>query len=102
MDKEEVSIRLVIPIGEQQKTEFETETTTMVGYIGMLAVSEHFRRRGIGKALVRCILRPMRAMGCASASFGNGNNECDGTATLSRYLWFYSRIVACAILFGLE
>jgi peptide alpha-N-acetyltransferase len=68
MDEEEVSIPFVIPIGEQQKTEFETETTTMVGYIGMLAVSEHYRRRGIGKALVRCILRRMRAMGCTSAT----------------------------------
>jgi peptide alpha-N-acetyltransferase len=38
------------------------------GYIGMLAVSKDYRRRGIGKALVQRILRRMKAMGCCSAT----------------------------------
>jgi peptide alpha-N-acetyltransferase len=38
------------------------------GYIGMLAVSKEYRRRGIGKALVQRILRRMKAMGCCSAT----------------------------------
>lgn len=38
------------------------------GYIGMLAVSEDYRRKGIGKALVRQVLLRMREMGCASVT----------------------------------
>lgn len=47
------------------KTAAATTTTTTkiihnVGYIGMLAVSEQYRRRGIGKALIQRILHRMR------------------------------------------
>uniref|UniRef100_A0A7S2V9W3 N-acetyltransferase domain-containing protein n=1 Tax=Entomoneis paludosa TaxID=265537 RepID=A0A7S2V9W3_9STRA len=39
-----------------------------VGYIGMLAVRESYRRKGIGKALVRQVLQRMKAMKCTSAT----------------------------------
>jgi N-alpha-acetyltransferase 30 len=40
----------------------------LTGYIGMLAVSKSYRRRGIGKALVRQVLRRMKDRGCASVT----------------------------------
>jgi len=43
-------------------------SSMMTGYIGMLAVTESYRRRGIGQALVQRILRRMRTMGCSSAT----------------------------------
>lgn len=43
-------------------------TVDKTGYIGMLAVSEHYRRRGIGKDLVRQILLRMQKLGCSSAT----------------------------------
>ena len=38
------------------------------GYIGMLAVQSSYRRKGIGKSLVRQVLQRMKAMGCQSVS----------------------------------
>jgi len=38
------------------------------GYIGMLAVKSSYRRRGIGKALVRRVLQRMKEMGCTSVT----------------------------------
>ena len=40
----------------------------MTGYIGMLTVSENYRRQGIGKALVRMAIQRMRALGCTSVT----------------------------------
>mmetsp|Transcript_19935 Transcript_19935/g.43343 ORF Transcript_19935/g.43343 Transcript_19935/m.43343 type:complete len:218 (+) Transcript_19935:96-749(+) len=38
------------------------------GYIGMLAVSKSYRRKGIGKDLVRQVLKRMKARGCTSVT----------------------------------
>jgi peptide alpha-N-acetyltransferase len=38
------------------------------GYIGMLAVVESFRRKGIGSHLVRRVLRRMKDNGCTSVT----------------------------------
>lgn len=38
------------------------------GYIGMLAVSQSYRRRGIGRDLVRRVLLRMKGRGCTSAT----------------------------------
>jgi N-alpha-acetyltransferase 30 len=40
----------------------------MTGYIGMLAVSQLYRRRGIGKALVEKVIQRMKDMGCTSVT----------------------------------
>lgn len=44
-----------------------TTQTIETGYVGMLAVNEKFRRKGIGKELVRRVLQRMKARGCHSA-----------------------------------
>jgi peptide alpha-N-acetyltransferase len=40
----------------------------MTGYIGMLAVSQPFRRRGVGKALVEKVIGRMKDIGCSSVT----------------------------------
>ena len=52
------------------------------GYIGMLAVSQDYRRRGIGKALVRCILQRMKEKGCTSVTL-----ETEVTNTTAQKLY---------------
>lgn len=42
--------------------------TVQTGYIGMLAVSKSYRRKGIGKDLVRRVLQRMKDRGCESVT----------------------------------
>ena len=46
----------------------EEGKTYPTGYIGMLAVSKDYRRRGIGKALVQRVVHRMKKMGCRSVT----------------------------------
>ncbi|KAL7567711.1 hypothetical protein ACA910_012046 [Epithemia clementina (nom. ined.)] len=52
------------------------------GYIGMLAVRESYRRRGIGKALVRLVLQRMKQFQCTSATL-----ETEVTNTTAQTLY---------------
>lgn len=40
----------------------------MTGYIGMLAVSQAYRRMGIGKSLVHKVIQRMKDLGCTSVT----------------------------------
>lgn len=51
-------------IGGQMETTIKVPT----GYIGMLAVQSKYRRKGIGKALVRQVLKRMKDMDCTSVT----------------------------------
>jgi peptide alpha-N-acetyltransferase len=55
LDQEEL---LVAGVPQQAQT----------GYIGMLAVQSSYRRQGIGKALVKQVLKRMKEMGCKSVT----------------------------------
>mmetsp|Transcript_7992 Transcript_7992/g.10497 ORF Transcript_7992/g.10497 Transcript_7992/m.10497 type:complete len:189 (+) Transcript_7992:289-855(+) len=50
-------------LGDQQHS-----TGEWTGYIGMLAVRENYRRKGIGKALVNLVLQRMKKLDCTSAT----------------------------------
>jgi len=54
-------------VGDKAAGSAET-STIQTGYIGMLAVSKSFRRKGIGKDLVRQVLKRMLARGCTSVT----------------------------------
>lgn len=60
----------------------ETEDCEKTGYIGMLAVQEAYRRKGIGQALVHRILRRMKDMDCRSATL-----ETEVTNTTAQKLY---------------
>ena len=51
-------------VGGQMETTMKVPT----GYIGMLAVQSKYRRKGIGKALVRQVLKRMKDMNCTSVT----------------------------------
>ncbi len=46
----------------------ENRDPVQTGYIGMLAVSKSYRRKGIGKDLVRRVLQRMKDRGCESVT----------------------------------
>lgn len=52
----------------QQQSEGTNAEDLRVGYIGMLAVMDTYRRRGIGKALVHRILERMKQDNCNSVT----------------------------------
>jgi peptide alpha-N-acetyltransferase len=58
-----------IDMEEGQAGRGKTMTT---GYIGMLAVQSSYRRKGIGKSLVRKVLERMKSMGCQSVTLETG------------------------------
>ena len=70
----------------------EDETTFPAGYIGMLAVSKEYRRRGIGKALVQRVVHRMKKMGCQSVTL-----ETEGE---SESVCFESDVCVCVFCFG--
>lgn len=73
-------------IDEEESLEDANAPISNVGYIGMLTVSKSFRRRGIGKELVRRILRRMRDFGCSSATL---ETEVTNTSAQRLYQdWF--------------
>jgi len=56
--------------------------TVMTGYIGMLAVSKDYRRRGIGRLLVQKVIQRMKDMGCSSITL-----ETEVTNTTAQRLY---------------
>ena len=49
-------------------TRSTADSTVQTGYIGMLAVSKSYRRKGIGKDLVRQVLKRMKEKQCTSVT----------------------------------
>jgi GNAT superfamily N-acetyltransferase len=67
------------PIGfiHGRVTHREEYTPTAVGFIHLIYVEEHHRRRGTGTALVRCLAAHFRAQGAEEANLGyiTGNTQ---------------------------
>lgn len=73
IDEEEVAVdptTAAVPSSTQQAHQDVSGATATVltGYIGMLTVSQQFRRKGIGKTLVRMVIQRLRALGCLSVT----------------------------------
>jgi len=54
----------------------KTPQIVQTGYIGMLAVTEAYRRRGIGKALVQKVIKRMKDLGCSSVTLETEGKKC--------------------------
>ncbi|CAJ1950694.1 unnamed protein product [Cylindrotheca closterium] len=57
---------VVCKIDQEEAIQNGEQRMMKTGYIGMLAVQSSYRRRGIGKSLVRKVLERMKAMKCES------------------------------------
>mmetsp|Transcript_24362 Transcript_24362/g.59648 ORF Transcript_24362/g.59648 Transcript_24362/m.59648 type:complete len:168 (-) Transcript_24362:888-1391(-) len=57
---------VVCKIDQEEAIQNGEQRVMKTGYIGMLAVQSSYRRRGIGKALVRKVLERMKEMKCES------------------------------------
>ena len=53
---------------------------SLSGYMGMLAVNHKFRRCGIGKALLKRVIRRMRDRGCTSVTLETETSNTSATA----------------------
>jgi peptide alpha-N-acetyltransferase len=53
---------------ENSLIDSNNNNSAQTGYIGMLAVRDTYRRKGIGKALVRQVLQRMKNRGCTSVT----------------------------------
>ena len=70
---------VVCKIDQEDSIQNGEQRMMKTGYIGMLAVQSSYRRRGIGKALVRKVLERMKAMECESVMLETGTyKECLG------------------------
>lgn len=63
---------MVCKIDREEVIENGKPKIVPTGYIGMLAVQASYRRKGIGKSLVRKVLERMKKMGCQSVTLETG------------------------------
>ena len=63
---------VVCKIDQEESIQNGEQRFMKTGYIGMLAVQSSYRRKGIGKALVRKVLERMKAMQCESVMLETG------------------------------